>query len=425
MWKKPANPIRIDPSQVVIGLFIWIDLPWDDHPFLYGRFKVRDSQQIETIRSLNLSDRLYYFPEKSDCDPGPVTTETPHEAPAATPPEEESVSMRQLAAEKKAHQERAQARRDAAARADRAWESTARATREAMLAMARTPKMAGKQLLQQSQEAASVIAEGGEILLHLLGDKHGEGPQFHALNVMTLSLLLGKSFGMSKDNLAELALGALCHDIGKARIPAHLLTARNRSRHEEQFYREHVGFGVQLAEESGAFGPTARAILAEHHERLDGSGWPARSRQLNPAAAIVALVNRYDRLCSPESPAREALMPAEALSKIYRDESGLFDKFHLALLVKLLGVYPPGTLVRLNDDSLGLVVSPGKETLKPIVLLYDPEVDKRDAPTLDLAFADGLKIEEALKPASLPPDVLAWINPRQRLSYFFSADRPA
>lgn len=423
MWKKPEKPVAIHPSQVVEGLFIWIDLPWDDHPFLYGRFKIRDEKQVATLKSLpTLPGNLYYYAEKSDVDPGPVVETPPvHEAAAAEAMENERT--RQLAEEKKQQQQRLQQRKDAAARADRAWEKSARATREAMIGMARTPRQAGAQLMELSQQTAQIIAQGQEVLLHLLGDKQGDGPQFHALNVMTLSMLLGKSLGLSEEQLAELALGALAHDVGKVKIPVHLLKARERARHEEDFYREHVRFGVQLAQESGVFGPAALAVVADHHERLDGSGWPAQKRALDPITAIVALANRYDRLCSPESPEREALMPAEALSRLYRGELEKFDKRHLSLLIKLLGVYPPGTLVRLNDESLGLVVSPGSDSLKPTVLVYSPEVDKRDAPTIDLADANDLKIEEALKPSSLPADVLAWINPRQRLSYFFSTEK--
>lgn len=423
MWKKPEKPIPIHPSQIVEGLFIWIDLPWDDHPFLYNKFKVRDTKQLATLKSLpNLADKLYYFAEKSDCEPGPVI-ETPPVALSQSDISREEAHARQLAAEKKEQQHRLQQRKDAAARADRAWEKSARATREAMLGMARTPKQAGAQLLDLSQQTAQMIAQGEEILLHLLGDKQGEGPQFHALNVMTLSMLLGKSLELTEEELAELALGALTHDIGKVKIPVHLLKAKARAKHEEDFYREHVSFGLQLAQESGVFGAAALAVISDHHERLDGSGWPAKKRALNPATAIVALANRYDRLCSPESPEREGLMPAEALARLYRGESEKFDKRHLSLLIKLLGVYPPGTLVRLNDESLGLVVSPGSDSLKPTVLVYSPEVDKRDAPTIDLTDANDLKIEEALKPSSLPADVLAWINPRQRLSYFFSAEQ--
>jgi HD-GYP domain-containing protein (c-di-GMP phosphodiesterase class II) len=421
MWKKPETPIPIDVSQVVIGLYIWLDLSWDDHPFLYGRFMVRDEQQIQTLGTLKLEGKLYYYAEKSKAVPGPVCKK-PAQQPTAAVPDPEAELEKQLAAQKKEKQDQLQRRKDAAARADRAWEQAARVAREAMLQMARQPRQAGAQLRDLSQKTASMIVGAQEILLHLLGDKQGEGPQFHALNVMTLSMLLGKTLRLTEEQLAEVALGAMAHDIGKTRVPAHILKAKNRPRHEEDFYREHVGFGVTLAEESGAFGPVALSILADHHECMDGSGWPMQKKSISPAVSIVALANRYDRLCSPESPERDGLMPAEALSRLFRSESGKFDKQHLSLLIKLLGVFPPGTIVRLNDESLGLVVAPGADSLKPTVLVYAPDVHKRDAPTIDLAQTDGLKIEEALRPSSIPADVLAWLNPRQRLSYFFSTE---
>ena len=259
-----------------------------------------------------------------------------------------------------------------------------------------------------------MIASGGEVLLHLLGDKNEEGPQFHALNVMTLSMILGKAVKLTEVQLADLAMGAVAHDAGKARIPPHLLKAKARAKHEEDFYRAHVQYGVDMAKESGAFSDNAIAIIRDHHEMLDGSGWPAGTTAPSLLSRIVSLVNRYDRLCCPESPEKPSLMPAEALAILYAREAKKFAPNLLGLLIKLLGIYPPGTIVQLNDGSLGLVVSPGKESLRPKVLMYDQDMPKEEAPVIDLAEIDELKIEEALKPSSLPADVLAWLNPRQR-----------
>lgn len=422
MWNKPGNPVPIDPSQVVVGLFIWIDASWDDHPFLCSRFKVSNEKQVAEIRALPMRGKLYYHPDKSSAKPGPLlekveAVQVPGEPDAA------AVLAAEMARENKEKHERLRQQKEAAVRADRAWEQAARVTREAMLGMGRMPKQAGEQLLQFSQTTASRITQGEEVLLHLLGDKEGEGPQFHALNVMTLSMLIGKSAGLNEGQMAELALGALAHDIGKIKIPLHILKTKARAKHEEAFYRQHGEYGVELARLAPSFGATAISVIADHHEYLDGSGWPAGKTNPGPAARIVALVNRYDRLCSPESPEREALMPSEALARLFKVESGKFDSRLLSMLIKLLGVYPPGTLVRLSDESLGLVVSPGKESLRPTVLIYTPEVDKRDAPTINLAQIGDLKIEEALRPSSLPSDVLKWINPRQRLSYFFTTDK--
>ena len=119
------------------------------------------------------------------------------------------------------------------------------------------------------------------------------------------------------------------------------------------------------------------------------------------------------------------MVPAEALSLMFARESAKFDQKLMSLLIKILGVYPPGTIVQLNDGSLGLVVSPGRESLRPKILIYDADIDKDAAAVIDMAESSDLKIEESLRPASLPPDVLQWLNPRQRLSYFFSTDSAA
>ena len=420
MWKRPEKPIAIQPAQVALGLYVWLDMPWDDHPFLYNRFKINDAKQIAALRAIKSQGKLYYYPDKSSAEPEPFVEQAKAEIVEASDPAREAAVNLEMARCNKEKHERLRQQKDTAARADRAWEQAAKVTREAMIGMTRSPKQAGAQLLDLSQKTASMIAQGQEVLLHLLGDKEGEGPQFHALNVMTLAMLLGKVAGLSEAQLAELALGTLAHDIGKAKVPSHILKAKTRAKHEEAFYRQHGEYGVELAKIAGVFGPTALSVIADHHEYIDGSGWPTGKTNAGPAARIVALVDRYDRLCSPESPEREALMPAEALARLFRVEAARFDQRLLSMLIKLLGVYPPGTLVKLNDESLGLVVSPGKESLRPTILIYSPEVDKREAPTVDLAQVEELKIEESLRPSSIPADVLQWLNPRQRLSYFFS-----
>lgn len=421
MWKKPGTPIPIDPSQVVVGLYIWLDISWVDHPFLTSRIMVNTEKEIAMIRSNHVEGKLYYYPDMSKAEPAP-RSEPPLQTPAQLSASElEAAALKQeVQALELAKKEKLRRQRDAVQRADKNWEEAARVTREALLNLARSPKTAGAQLSQLSRQSASAIAKGQEVLLHLLGDKKGQGPQFHALNVMTLSMVVGKQAGLTERELADLALGALAHDGGKAQIPAAILQAPVRKKFEEDFYRQHVQFSVQFASESGAFTPEALAVIADHHECADGSGWPKAKKETSRAARILALVNRYDRLCTPEAPKSEALMPSEALATLFRSMAGKYDKALLSTLIKLLGVYPPGTVVQLSDGSLALVVSPGATSLQPRVLIYSPEVPRDEAPTLDLADEPGLKVTEAVRPSLLPPDVLEWLNPQQRLSYFYS-----
>ncbi len=424
MWKNPGIAIAIDPSQVTVGLYVWLDMRWDEHPFIANRFMVRTGNDVAVIQSLGIEGRLYYYPDRSTVPPLPLASV------AAPPPEpaltDEHAALAALAAQVRqrdqAKKEKRQRQRDAAARADRAWEDAARQTREALLTLTRSPKAAGRILADLSGETAARIAQSKEVLLHLLGDKKDQGPQFHALNVLTLCMLVGKKAGLDERELADLAMAALAHDVGKSKVPPQLFKTSRRKRHEEEFVRQHVMYSTQLAADSGAFSKEALACIAGHHETADGSGWPRGQRETHRLALILALVNRYDNLCSPEARDVEPLMPAEALAYMFRHESGQHDPALLSSLIKLLGVYPPGTVVQLTDGALALVVAPGSEALRPQVLVYTPEIPKDEAPLVELDTEPDIRVAEAIRPSSLAPDVLAWLNPQQRLSYFYSVE---
>lgn len=420
MWKKPELKQPIEPEQLVIGLYIELAVGWSDHPFVSNRFKIVNDNQIATIRALNVAGKLFYYPNKSDKVPATLVKEH-HAAPC----EVDSNIVNEIEQQKKEKQARLQSLKDAAVRADRAWEQAARATKEALVGMDRSPKQAGLQLRELSIRTASEIAKGEEILLHLLGDQAGEGPHYHALNTMTLGMLIGKEAGLKEDLLSELALGLLAHDIGKTRVPRHLLHAKSRAKHEEEFYRAHVHYGIDMARVSGAFSPSSLSVIGDHHELLDGSGWPRGITNPSGLARIAALVDRYDRLCSPEAHDVTPLMPAEALGRIFKTESARFDPFLLKTLIRLLGVYPPGTIVELSDDTLGLVVSPGLHSLRPTVVIYNPDIARQEAPVLDLGENDIVRIATSVHPNKLPKDVVDWLQPRKRLSYFYSVEKKA
>ena len=152
-----------------------------------------------------------------------------------------------------------------------------------------------------STGVAKTVADAQQVLLHLLGHKSGGGQQFHAINTMTLSLLLGKRVGLSQKALTDLAMAALVHDAGKAEVPARIFTIAKRNKYEENLYRQHLQIGLRYANESGMFSPEALEILADHHEAMDGSGWPTGKKDMGVGARILALVDRYDRLCTPEA----------------------------------------------------------------------------------------------------------------------------
>jgi HD-GYP domain-containing protein (c-di-GMP phosphodiesterase class II) len=198
--------VPIAPSQVVVGLFVWLDLSWTEHPFVTNRFLVKTQKDVEIIQSLDLVGRLYYYPDKSEqALPPMVAADAPNEAQVQA----KEALIQEVRLLEKAKKDKIWAQKDAVARAARAWESAASGIRDALVNLAGSPKTAGVQFKQLSSATAAAVAKGKEILLHLQGDSGSQGPQFHALNTMTLSLMLGKKAGLNERELADLAMAAL------------------------------------------------------------------------------------------------------------------------------------------------------------------------------------------------------------------------
>jgi len=418
--RDPAA-IPITPEQVVPGLYVWLDMRWMDHPFLTNRFLVKTPEDVSTIRALGVAGQLFYYADKSSAEPLPL----PSEAHPSAPDEALEAALAELKRQALEKQARIRAVKDAAARSDRAWDDAVSTTREALTALARSPRMAAKHLDELSRQTAAAIAQGPDALLKVLGDADDKGPQFHALNVMTLCMLLGNRVGMAQRDLTDLAMAALAHDAGKSEIPHSILRNGNRKKHEEAHYRLHVQHSVQLAKEAGIFSRKALEMIAQHHEALDGSGWPDGSTTLSQGAQILAMANRYDRLCTPESPEVPPMMPSEALAHMLRAEGHRYDRQLLTHFIQMLGIYPPGTVVRLSDRNMALVVRPGADLQHPVLLMYQPDTNDAHAPLLDLAQRPDLKVTEALRPASLKPEVLQWLNPQKRLACHFAAQSTA
>ena len=425
MTPKDPGAVALLPDQVVPGLYVWLDLRWIDHPFLTNRFLVKTGEDVATIRALGAEGHLYYYPDKSHAEPLPLLDAAPEPDADALAAEAERAEQKRLQQLKQAH---IRAVKDAAARSDRAWEDAASVTREALTTLARSPRMAARHLDELSRQTAAAIVQGPDALLKVLSDSddkgQDKGPQFHALNVMTLCMLLGSRVGLSHRDLTDLAMAALAHDAGKSEIPQPILRNGHRKKHEEDHYRLHVGHSVQLARESGIFSRKALDIIAQHHEAMDGSGWPTGTRDLSVGAQILALTNRYDRLCTPESPEVPPMMPSEALAHMLRVEGRRYDPPLLASFIQMLGIYPPGTVVRLSDQATALVVRPGVDLQHPVVLLYRPGAQDAQAPLLDLAQRPDLKVAEAIRPTALKPEVLQWLNPQKRLACHFAAQTP-
>ena len=260
-----------------------------------------------------------------------------------------------------------------------------------------------------------------EMCVRVISDTGGDRVSSHALNVTVISLLMARVFGFGEGEMLDLGMGSLLHDVGKLDLPDRAHHADGPGNHADQLaYREHVALGVAHGRRMG-LSDGALVVLAQHHEMADGSGFPARLNldRMAIGARIVALVNRYDNLCNPAKVAN-ALTPHEALSLIFAQARTKFDATMLNAFIRMMGVYPPGSVVQLTDDRYAAVVScNSSRPLKPRVLVCDTKVPFDEALLLNLDGQSDLGIRRSLKPTQLPAAARDYLSPRQRMVYFF------
>jgi HD-GYP domain-containing protein (c-di-GMP phosphodiesterase class II) len=409
----------IDVEQLRVGMFIHLDLSWMQHPFPVGSFRITHAQQIDKIRGLGLK-RLRWSPERSSvaAAAGEVAMAAPS---AAAEPEPETAAQ---AAERERREQLA-AQRARAELCQKQFDEAGQAWRAAQDSVIQQPEQARRDTEKLTRALLDKMLVDGDMCIRLITCNAGESTSTHAMNVAVISLLMGRVFGLGDDEMLDLGLGALMHDVGKLDLPERLRHADEAfSKDELASYRSHVAQGVLHGKRMG-LASGALLVLAQHHEHADGSGFPLRLKleRICTAARIVALVNRYDNLCNPPSLA-QAHTPHEALSLLFAQSRAQFDASLLNAFIRMMGVYPAGSVVQLTDDRYALVMSVNStRPLKPNVLVHDPGLPREQALYLNLMSTPDLGIRRSLKPGQLPPDALDYLAPRPRVAYFFEAAR--
>ncbi|MBD9482778.1 DUF3391 domain-containing protein [Pseudomonas sp. PDM14] len=417
----PETPVYIDPEQLCIGLYIQLDLGWWEHDFTFNKFKIKDEGQLKALRALGLK-RMRYDPARSDCEPLPLQVEAPppieEPPPVEVPPSPEEIARQARAAKLSMLRKRL-------AEVDRRFVQASQRVKSLNQTLRAQPEEALKQAgVVVSELVETVLGEDGAAL-HSINGKGSDDAYFHPLNVTVLSVLLGRQLGLNAEACHTLGLGALLHDMGKLEIPSKvLLKPEPRTRAEQQFFQLHTEYGLRRAQQL-MLDDEVQRIIHEHHENCDGSGYPRQLHEpeIGRLSRIVAIANHFDNLCTPLNP-RDGLSPHEALSRMFAQRQ-LFDEVALKAFIRCMGVYPPGSLVQLEDERYGLVLGMHPTLpLKPTLILYDAGVPKEEALIVNLEHEPQLAIARSVRPAQLPAAELEYLNPRQQLSYYVAPRQP-
>jgi HD-GYP domain-containing protein (c-di-GMP phosphodiesterase class II) len=220
----------------------------------------------------------------------------------------------------------------------------------------------------------------------------------HCLNVCILCVAFGRHLGYEKDELFALGMCGLLHDVGKMRVPETVLNNPNKlSNKEWKQMQAHVIFGRNLLMESPGIGQSVD-VAYNHHERIDGKGYPRGldGSQLSDFTKIVSLADSFDAMTANRIYSK-AMTSSAAVKEIYASRGTQFDERLALQFIKMIGLYPPATIVELANGCLGVVVERNQKyhRLPKILLLKDASGNEVKQELVDLSLIERGSMDSA------------------------------
>jgi HD-GYP domain-containing protein (c-di-GMP phosphodiesterase class II) len=228
----------------------------------------------------------------------------------------------------------------------------------------------------------------------------------HGINTAIIACVLGKAMGVSRNKLLKVAKVALLHDIGliyaqkeKSLDYVEDVFVQYNTVKDLNRVKIHPILGIKIINKvSPAFLDNAEGnAIMEHHERFDGKGFPmgAKGAKINEISRLMAVPDAYDTLITSVD-GRAKMDPHTALKWIVSNSKLLFDPDVVKAFVQIIGLYPTGTVVKLNNGSRGIVISKGGRSIgRPLILVNDQEIQMEDHP--ELFITEVLEIDKMEK----------------------------
>lgn len=240
----------------------------------------------------------------------------------------------------------------------------------------------------------------------------------HSVSAAVWSVAFGRHLGLPKKDLQSLAIGGLLFDVGKTKLPDKLINNTQRyNQYEFKLVKQHVQYSVDIVSSIGGITDDVVQMVATHHERHNGSGYPnGLSGNMIPIfGKIAGIVDCYDAIIS-DRPFATPISPHDAVKKFYEWRDIDFQAELVEQFIQVVGIYPVGTVVELSDGRVGVIVAQHRVwRLRPkvMMLLDEDKHPLNNFDTIDLFLVSNDKNSEPLDIVRSVEPGLYGIDPEQ------------
>ncbi len=231
------------------------------------------------------------------------------------------------------------------------------------------------------------IGRSPDALLWLAKLKSSDGYSYnHALNVSITLMAFANFLALSKNQIKELGLAGLLQDVGKVKISPDILLKKGKlTREEYEYAKKHVDESLKILENTPNIPASVIHLAGQHHERIDGSGYPnkLRENQIGLSSQIAGLIDTYCAITSNRSYAK-GVFHQQALDELYSLSGKQFGADLVDQLVQFMGMYPVSSLVELNSGEVAVVIQQNqvRRLLPRLMLLLDNQKVRYGTPII-------------------------------------------
>ena len=390
--------IEVPVQNLRLGQYVHtLDRDWSDTPFLFQGFEIETQEELAQLRQLCKTVQIEVTAEEADkiltlqrAAPLRETVKAPTEVIRRPDP------LRMLSADPKALADTVPARDDVTVRNEIVHAKQAMdGAREVVLDVFSQLKNGGgldtKAINSAVDSMVSSVFRNRDAMGWLARMRSKDDYLYsHSLSTSVWAVTFGRHLGLDKETLKLLGTGAMLLDVGKTRMPDHLLRKPDSlSPTEWKLLRLHARYGAQMLRRSDEeLDPRIIEMVEFHHERMDGMGYSTglQGEQIPFLARIAGIVDSYDAMITQRAYAG-AKTAYQAVTELTSLAGTAFQPELVELFVQAVGVFPTGTLIELNTGEVGVVVTQNRyRRLKPeIMLILDAAKQVRDEfPVVDL-----------------------------------------
>ncbi len=386
--------IQVPVEDLQLGMYVAnLDRSWLDSPFLFQGFLLEREEDLNTLRSICRHVEVDESLSTSVDGLGRTPNNTP--PPQAAPPEKPAPSRVNL--NPPPQRAAGPLEPDKVMHALRVGRENREKTHGYLKTLFRDLRLGHTVDTDEARGfvrgMVDTITDYPDVAIWLTQMKdRDEYTSIHCLNVCVLAVAFCRQLGYAKTDLETIGIGALMHDIGKAKTPEHILNKPGPLTPEEwQIMQQHPEDGYQMLRGSSAIPEASLHIIRGHHRRVNGSGYPDIFPQDELSAPVLAtaIADVYDAMTSDRS-YHHAMAADEVLRRMRKSAGQTFGHELMEEFIRCVGIFPVGSVVELGNGSLALVISSGRtERLLPqVVLLRDNRGKRPDKRKLvDLAVA--------------------------------------